>query len=115
MLDPEGASEVALHYRSPTAEYVFHLPFRQAARFVPAKRLRAILRQPGRSWERGIVEGRGLREKEGLSRPTEAILRDLGVEIARICPHHLEDKQAYMARPAIRDLRWPSIGRDGED
>ncbi len=114
-LDPEGASEIAWQYRSQTAEYVFHLPLRQVAGFLPVEQLHALPRQPGVSQERGVIQDHVLSEAEGLDRPADTILRDLGVEIARVCPHRLVDKRAYLARPAIRDLRWPGVGHDGDD
>jgi hypothetical protein len=114
-LDPEGFSEIALAYRSPSAEFVFHLPFRQIAPFVPAEHLRALQATPGVSQEHGIVRGRAIDEAEGLAISAHAILQDLGVEIASVCPHGLVDKQVYLAQPAIRDLLWPTAGGHQED
>ncbi len=106
-LDPEGYSELALAYRSPTAEFVFHLPFRQAAQFVPAERLCVLQANPGASQERGFRQGRVIDDAESLTYPVREILQDLGVDIDSVCPHGLVDKQTYLARPAIRDLLWP--------
>jgi hypothetical protein len=36
------------------------------------------------------------------------------VEIPRVCPHGLEDKASYLAKPAIRDLLWPTRDTEGE-
>ena len=114
-LDPEGYSEIALAYHSPTAAFVFHLPFRQAALFVPAERLRALQDSPGTSHEHGIYHGRTIDDAEGLASPVREILQDLGVTLASVCPHELVDKQVYLAQPAIRDLLWPTAGRNQED
>ena len=53
-------------------------------------------------------------EAESLKRPAKAILQDLGVEITRVCPHGLIDKETYLAQPAIRDILWPTRGYDDE-
>lgn len=114
-LDPEGYSEVAFQYSSPTAKYVFHLPFWRAAEFVPAERLRELQRAPGTSQPYGICQGKVLDEKEDLVRPAREILQDLGVDIAEVCPHKLLAKESYLAQPGIRELLWPRCGHDPED
>jgi hypothetical protein len=114
-LDPEGYSQVAFTYQSPSAEFVFHLPLRRAELFVSFEGLRALKKVPGTSWERGSVGGVPLEDEESLARPVREILQDLGVEIAQVCPHDLVDKESYLAQPAIRDLLWPTRENDGED
>jgi hypothetical protein len=114
-LDPEGFSEIALAYRSPRAEFVFHLPFRQIAPFVPAERLRVLQATPGTSQEYGVVQGKAIDDAEGLASPARTILQDLGVDLARVCPYKLVDKQTYLAQPAIRDLLWPMRSGQEED
>jgi hypothetical protein len=114
-LDPEGYSEIAFQYRSPTAEFVFHLPFRWAETFVPVECIRELQRTPGSSRERGVFQGKPIDDEESLRHPVKEILQDLGVDIARICPHNLQDKEAYLASPAIRDILWPTRGYDHED
>jgi hypothetical protein len=114
-LDPEGYSEVAFQYSSPTAKYVFHLPFWRAAEFLPVERIRQLHRAPGVSQPCGIHQGKVLNETEGLTHPAREILQDLGVDIASVCPHKLLAKAVYLARPGIRELLWPRCGHDQED
>lgn len=114
-LDPEGYSELAFQYSSPTAEFVFHLPFRWAETFVPTERVRDLQHTPGISQEWGIFQGKPIDDEESLRYPAREILQDLGVNIASICPHNLLDKRTYLATPAIRDILWPTHGYDHED
>jgi hypothetical protein len=114
-LDPEGYSEVAFQYASPEAEYIFHLPFRWAETFVPEEQMRKLQRTPAISQERGFSRGQLLDDEEGLKHPVKEILQDLGVDIPRVCPHKLLDKELYLAKPAIRDILWPTRGYDHED
>ncbi len=114
-LDPEGYSQVAFAYQSASAEFVFHLPLRRAERFLPPERIRELQRMPGMSQERGVVAGVPLEEEASLAHPVKEILQDLGVDIACLCPHELLDKESYLAKPAIRDLLWPTRGDDDED
>ncbi len=114
-LDPEGYSEVAFQYSSPSAKYVFHLPFWRAAEFVPAERLRELQHAPGTSQPYGICQGKVLDEMEGLIRPASEILQDLGVDIISVCPHTLLAKAVYLDRPGIRELLWPRCGHDHDD
>lgn len=114
-LDPEGESQIALRYASPTAEFVFHLPFRQASLFVSAERLHELQRTPDTSQERGVYQGRLINDAESLQRPAQEILEEMGIASAKVCPHHLEDKQTYLARPEIRDLLWPTREYDHEE
>ncbi|SRR5579875_225669 len=111
-LDPEGESQVALRYASSTAEFVFHLPFRQASLFVSPERLSELQQTPGTSREYGLFQGRLIVDEASLQRPAQEILAELGIELASVCPHCLVDKQAYLTRPEIRDLLWPTIGHD---
>ena len=111
-LDPEGLSEIAFASRSSSAEFVFHLPFRQAALFIPPERLHELQCEPDASQERGIYQGRPIDEAEGLKHPARGILQDLGVDLASVCPHGLVDKQSYLAQPAIRELLWPVADQD---
>ena len=114
-LDPEGFSEIALAYHSPRAEFVFHLPLRQIAPFVPAERLRLLQGNPGVSQEYGVYQGKAIDDAESLTYPARELLQDLGVDLASVCPHELVDKQVYLAQPAIRDLLWPTGGGHQED
>lgn len=105
-LDPEGESCVTFQYVSSTAEYVFHLPFRCAEQFVPAKQLRALPSPPEGEQERAMFQGKMIDEAESLTHTAKEILQDLGVEITRVCPHGLVDKQAMRAHPAVREMLW---------
>jgi hypothetical protein len=111
-LDPEGSSEIAFQYASPTAEYVFHLPFRRAERFLSTAQLRALPRTPAKDQEKAIFQDSVIDETESLKHPAQEILQALDVDVASVCPHGLRDKQAYLAQSAIRDLLWPTSGRD---
>jgi hypothetical protein len=113
-LDPEGESQIAFQYASATAEYMFHLPFRRAERFLPARQLRALPRTLEKSQERALFKGIVIDEAESVKHPAKDILQDLGVDIARVCPHKLLDKATYLAQPAIRDILWPTRGYDDE-
>ena len=89
-LDPEGLSLIAFEYDSTTAHYVFHLPFRVAERFLPEQLVRELRKRPSDSRECGVFFGRTITEAESQEHPIEEILRELGVDIAAVCPHELE-------------------------
>ncbi|HEY0753458.1 MAG TPA: hypothetical protein VGD98_05805 [Ktedonobacteraceae bacterium] len=114
-LDPEGHSQVAFQYASVSAEFVFHLPLRWAEMFLPARPLSELQSKPGQSEERGIYQGQAINAEESLRRPIREMLQDLGVDISRACPHGLEDKGAYLAKPAIRDALWPTRFDEQDD
>ena len=114
-LDPEGYSEVVFQYTSADAEFVFHLPFRWAELFVPGERLHELQRAPGISLERGVYQGKPITEEESQRHPAKEVLQDLGVEISRLCPHELLDKETFLAKPSIRDILWPTRFYEHED
>lgn len=114
-LDPEGYSEIAFQYTSSTAAYIFHLPFRRAMSFVPARCIAELQRAPGVSKPCGILRGQSLDEETCLAKSAREILQDLGVDIGSVCPHQLLEKETYLAKPAIRDILWPTRGDDDED
>lgn len=114
-LDPEGYSEIAFRYRSATAEYVFHLPLRWSETFLSPEQVCELQKMPGISQEYGIFQDRRLEEEESGQRPAREILQDLGVDIASVCPHKLLDKESYLAKPAIRDILWPTREDDHEE
>lgn len=114
-LDPEGYSEIALRYTSPTAEYIFHLPFRKAESFVPITRIHELQCTPGFSQAHGLFQGQVLNDEQSMTKPVKEILQDLGVDIASVCPHQLLEKETYLAKPAIRDILWPTRDDDDED
>jgi hypothetical protein len=114
-LDPEGFSEIAFRYLSPTAEFVFHLPFRRAISLISQECLGQLQRMPSTSQPQGIYQGQQIDEAESLKHPPKEILQDLGVDIASICPHQLLEKETYMTQPSIRDILWPTHGSDNED
>jgi hypothetical protein len=105
-LDPEGLSLVAFHFTSPGAHYVFHLPFRMAEAFLPVERLNALRQTPASSREQGVYYGRAITETESFQLPIVDILHDLGVDMLAICPHQLNDKQAYALQQATRYAIW---------
>jgi hypothetical protein len=111
-LDPEGLSLIAFEYDSTTAHYVFHLPLRVAERFLPEQLVRELRNRPWDSRECGVYFGRTITEAESQEHPVEEILRELGVDIAAVCPHELKDKREHVSQLASRYSYW---GDDGED
>jgi hypothetical protein len=109
-LDPEGLSLIAFEYVGATAHYIFHLPFRAAERFLPQPRVRDLKSRPGNSLECGECFGRTVTEEESREHPVGEILRELGVDVAAVCPYRLPDKQVYVSRLARRFAYW-----DGEE
>jgi hypothetical protein len=115
-LDPEGLSLIAFAYESSTAHWVFHLPFRVAERFLPELLVRELRTRPGDSREYGVYFGRTITEAESQEHPVEEILRELGVDIAAVCPHKLKDKREHVSQLASRFSYWEDDGEDdGED
>lgn len=62
-----------------------------------------------------MFQGKVIDEKEGLKRSAREIIQDLGIDSAQMCPHRLVEKAHYLAQPSVRELLWPTIGRDGHD
>ncbi len=114
-LDPEGLSLIAFEYTSPTAHYLFHLPFRVAERFVPGWLLHNLQGRPGDSREYGEFFGRAITEAESREHLAGDILRELGVDIAAVCPHRLIEKQEYISRLARRYPSWDGDRDDEEE
>lgn len=113
-LDPERLSLIAFAYDSPTAHYIFHLPLRVAERFLPEQSVRALRERPEESREYGVFFGRTITETESQEHPVEAILRELGVDIAAVCPHQLIDKREHISQLASRYPFWED-DEDDED
>jgi hypothetical protein len=105
-LDPEGLSLVAFRYISPMARYCFHLPLRVAETFVPRWTLAQLKSASRSSRESGEYYGRPITENEGLQQPVAHILRELGVEVATICPRLLCDKREHALERAMRFAAW---------
>ncbi|HVB22877.1 MAG TPA: hypothetical protein VNG51_13120 [Ktedonobacteraceae bacterium] len=95
-LDPEGLSLIAFLYSSPDSHYVFHLPLRVAETFLSPQQLHTLQNTPATSRELGEYYGRVVTESESLQYPIQAILQELGVNIAAICPNQLASKQEYV-------------------
>lgn len=120
-LDPEGLSLIAFRYTSATASYVFHLPFRHAEAFLVMEQMQALRSTPKASREFGEYYGRAIAESESLQFPIKEIMRELGVDIATICPRQLADKQEYILAKAMcyverDDDAWDwSYGDEDED
>lgn len=95
-LDPEGLSLIAFLYSSPISHYIFHLPLRVAETFLSPQQLHSLQNTPATSRESGEYYGRSVTESESLQYPIQAILQELGVNIAAICPHQLASKQEYV-------------------
>src|SRR5207249_193091 len=83
-LDPEGLSLIAFQYDSPTANYVFHLPFRVAETFLAEQHLHELLDSPGSSQEYAVFYGRTITEAESQKHPIEKILSELQVDVTAI-------------------------------
>jgi len=105
-LDPEGLSLIAFHYTSSSVRFMFHLPFRVAESFLPAQWIHKLKKTSTASRELGEYYGRTIAEAESLQHPIEEILRELGADIAAICPNQLADKQEYTLVQAMRHTQW---------
>jgi hypothetical protein len=106
-LDPEGLSLIAFGYTSPTANYVFHMPFRLAEAFLPADRISELRNAPTASREQGEYYGRAITEAESLQQPIAEILGELSVNISNIYfPRLLSNKQEYVHLQAMRYTAW---------
>ena len=105
-LDPEGLSLIAFHYTSSSVRFMFHLPFRVAESFLPAQWIHKLKKTSTASRELGEYYGRTITEAESLQHPIEEILRELGADIAAICPNQLADKQEYTLVQAMRHTQW---------
>jgi hypothetical protein len=114
-LDPEGLSLIAFEYDSSTAHYVFHLPLRVAERFLPEQLVRELRTRPRDSREYGVYFGRTITEAESQEHPVEEILRELGVDIAAVCPHELKDKREHVSQLASRYSYWTEDGEDDDE
>lgn len=113
-LDPERLSLIAFAYNSPTAHYIFHLPLRVAERFLPEQSVRALRERPEESREYGVFFGRTITEIESQEHPVEAILHELGVDIAAVCPHQLIDKREHVSQLASRYPCWEDDEEDDD-
>ena len=111
-LDPEGLSLIAFRYTSPIARYVFHLPFRVAEEFLSAQQVHDLKNAPAASREFGEYYGRPITESESLHHPIVEILRELGVDIAAICPRQLKNKALEQA---IRSAQWDEDWSYGDE
>jgi len=113
-LDPEGLSLIAFQYDSPTAHYIFHLPFRIAEKILSKQRVDELKNQPGSSREDGSFYGCTITEAESQEHPIEDILRELMVDIPAICPYGLIRKQEHLLQKASRYPYW-YCDEDDED
>jgi hypothetical protein len=113
-LDPEGLSLIAFEFASATAHFIFLLPFRVAESFLPEQRVRDLKGRPGDSRECGEFFGRAITEAESQEHPLEDILRELGVDVAAVCPYRLTEKQEYVSQLARRFPHWKG-NEDDED
>lgn len=114
-LDPEGYSEIVFRYSSPTADFVFHLPFRRSASFLSFEQIQELQKTPGNSAPQGSYYGHFIDEAESMRRPVRAILQDLGVEIGSVCPHKLLEKEAFLAQASVREALWATQNQDDEN
>ncbi len=114
-LDPEGLSLIAFEYAGASAHFIFHLPFRMAERFLPEQRVRDLKNRPGTSRECGEFFGRTITEAESQEHPLGDILRELGVDVAAVCPYRLTEKQEYVSRLARRYPSWNGDEEDDDD
>lgn len=106
-LDPEGTSRIEFQYVSPTARYVFHLPFRDAQMFMSPEALWRLKKVPTPTQESGEYYGHAITRDESLDYPVEIILRELGVDVKATCPLGLSDKQQYtLAQVMTKYTGW---------
>jgi hypothetical protein len=111
-LDPEGTSLIAFQYDSPTAHYVFHLPFRVAEEFLSESHRRKLLESSGNSRECAVFYGRTITEAESQEHPIENILSELQVDVAAICPSRLIEKRERLLHLSPY---WNSIEEDEDE
>jgi hypothetical protein len=111
-LDPEGSSLVAFGYESMTARYEFHLPLRVAEAFVTQATLDMLRGRGGLGRESGVYYGRSISDEEADDYPIAKVLRELGADIAAVCPERLTDKAEFV-RSRQHDRSWR--GWDDED
>ncbi len=114
-LDPEGLSLIAFEYAGATAHYIFHLPFRTAERFLPEPLVRDLKSRPGDSRECGEFFGRTITEAESREHALGEILRELGVDVAAVCPYRLADKQEYVSQLARSYPYWDGGEEEDDD
>lgn len=114
-LDPEAYSEVAFAYHSENSVFIFHLPFRRAEMFMPTATPRELQQVPGSSQERGVFQGRVIADERSQEYRPREILQDLGIDIRRVCPHELQEKEIFLGRPSIREILWPTRYYEQED
>lgn len=112
-LDPEGESHILFQATEDTITGSCGLPFRRATRFLTTDTIRALPRvteEPAEWCPVRTPDPAVLR-----CHPVTKILRDLGVAIEYVCPYRLQEKNAYLAQPAIQRLLWPTMGRDQQE
>ncbi len=109
-LDPEGLSMIAFQYESPTAHYVFHLPFRKAEALLPTRRVRELKLNPGHSAEQGSRNGQLLDPGESRRFAIHDILRELVVDISNICPYRLVSKEGKFRERTWNNYSWDDEG-----
>jgi hypothetical protein len=114
-LDPEGLSLIAFEYAGASAHFIFHLPFRVAERFLPEQRVRDLKNRPGTSRECGECFGRTITGAESQEHPLGEILRELGVDVAAVCPYRLTEKQEYVSQMARRFPHWKGNEEDDDE
>ncbi len=95
-IDPEGLSLVTFSYSSPTAHFVFHLPYRIAEGFTSPEQLQQLCQTAVESREVGEYFGRSITEAESWEIPIDLLLKELGVDIDAVCPEGLVDKREYI-------------------
>src|SRR5579884_441032 len=111
-LDPEGLSLVTFQYDSPTAHYVFHLPFRVAEAFLSEQHKHELLDSPGNSQEHAVFDGHTITEVESQKYPIDTILSELQVDIAAVCPYGLIQKREHLLQLTPY---WASIEEDEDE
>jgi hypothetical protein len=103
---------IAFQYDSPTAHYVFHLPFRVAEEFLSESHRRKLLESSGTSRECAVFYGRTIIEAESQEHPIENILSELQVDVAAICPSRLIEKRERLLHLSPY---WNSIEEDEDE
>ena len=77
--------------------------------------MRDLKNRPGTSRECGEFFGRTITEAESQEHPLGDILRELGVDVAAVCPYRLTEKQEYVSRLARRYPSWNGDEEDDDD
>jgi hypothetical protein len=82
---------------------------------LPEQLVRELRNRPRDSRECGVFFGRTITETESQEHPVEEILRELGADVAAVCPHKLIDKREYVSQLASSCSYWEDDEEDDDE